>query len=140
VAREKNFDDGLNELFDIAHHNAVQLIKIEEDRAFLLDQHSDRKFVMGEVDKELAALQDCREARLQSQIKLQKKEHQQQQKEQQFSSWSNVDETDDSTSEDHDDEFRSTEVFTDCNSTTTSTLSGPKSVPECVLQQQLAQT
>ena len=73
MAREKNFDVGPNELFDIAHPNAMQLIKIEEDRACLLDQHSDREFVTGKVDKELAALEDRREARLQSQIKLQKK-------------------------------------------------------------------
>jgi len=45
VAREKNFDVGPNELFDIAHPNAMQLIKIEEDRACLLHQHSDKEFV-----------------------------------------------------------------------------------------------
>ncbi|GBN60140.1 hypothetical protein AVEN_271545-1 [Araneus ventricosus] len=35
---ERNFISDLNNLFDIAHANALEIIKIEEDRKFLLSQ------------------------------------------------------------------------------------------------------
>ncbi|GBN25260.1 hypothetical protein AVEN_272259-1 [Araneus ventricosus] len=35
---ERNFISDLNKLFDIAHANALEIIKIEEDRNFLLSQ------------------------------------------------------------------------------------------------------
>ena len=64
----------------------MQLIKIEEDKVFPLDQRLDRKYVMGKVDEELAALEDRREARLQRQIELQRKDHERQQRTASFKS------------------------------------------------------
>ena len=42
----------MNLLFDIAHHDAVNMIVIKEDKLFLIDQRSVRKYVMGGIDKE----------------------------------------------------------------------------------------
>ena len=47
-------------LFDIAHHNALAMIRIPEDRTFLLDQRNERKYGMSTPDmalhrKEVAA-------------------------------------------------------------------------------------
>lgn len=36
--REKQFSDKLNDLFDIAHANALQLMKNEVDKIFLINQ------------------------------------------------------------------------------------------------------
>ena len=40
-------------LFDISHQDALQTIKIEEDRRFLMDQRGKRKMSMGQVDNDL---------------------------------------------------------------------------------------
>ncbi|GBN91210.1 hypothetical protein AVEN_52975-1 [Araneus ventricosus] len=52
---ERNFISDLNNLFDIAHANALEIIKIEEDRKFLLSQREPgrRGYLMG-IDMKLA--------------------------------------------------------------------------------------
>ncbi|GBN77624.1 hypothetical protein AVEN_151302-1 [Araneus ventricosus] len=52
---ERNFTSDINNLFDIAHANALEIIKIEEDRKFLLSQREPgrRGCLMG-IDMKLA--------------------------------------------------------------------------------------
>ena len=53
--KEHVFEKSLNGLFDIAHQNALELIKIPEDREFLLAQREEgRRGKMGSVDLNLA--------------------------------------------------------------------------------------
>ncbi|KAK0054713.1 prostaglandin-E(2) 9-reductase [Biomphalaria pfeifferi] len=49
--REKNFEEKSRKLFDIAHQEAAQLIKIHEDRVFLEDQRSTRQMKMSGIVK-----------------------------------------------------------------------------------------
>ena len=46
----------------------MTVIKIEEDKVFLTDLHSERKYVMGSVDTELAEKEKRTEARSQKEI------------------------------------------------------------------------
>jgi hypothetical protein len=50
-AREDRFKEELSQLFDIAHKDAEQKLKIEEDRIFLRDQRGPRKMRIAGVDK-----------------------------------------------------------------------------------------
>jgi len=53
--RQQKFTDNLNNLFDIAHADAFQLIKIEEDKIFLQQQReTGRVGYLGGVDKKLS--------------------------------------------------------------------------------------
>ncbi|GBM88236.1 hypothetical protein AVEN_146372-1 [Araneus ventricosus] len=52
---ERNFISDLNNLFDIAHANALEIIKIEEDRKFLLRQREPgRRVCLMGIDMKLA--------------------------------------------------------------------------------------
>jgi len=52
---EEDWKNGLEQFFDIAHANAMDVISIDEDRAFLLAQReAGRPGKMGNVDKVLA--------------------------------------------------------------------------------------
>lgn len=51
--REKEYVASLDSLFDIAHSDALHMIKIEEDREFLKDQRHTRKMYMSTEDKKL---------------------------------------------------------------------------------------
>jgi hypothetical protein len=51
--RELDFTSQLDSLFDIAHADALTMIRIEEDRKFLFDQRADHKMFMLTEDKEL---------------------------------------------------------------------------------------
>jgi len=52
--REQDFEDELNNLFDIAHANAIDLMKIQEDKDFLqLQRKSGRPGCMMGVDMKL---------------------------------------------------------------------------------------
>lgn len=51
--RENLFTEELDKTFDIAHTSAMNLIKIVEDRAFLIDQRGERKMIMTSIDKKL---------------------------------------------------------------------------------------
>ena len=53
-ANENSFQLKLDTLFDIAHANAIALIKIEEDRLFLTDQRGERIGYMAGIDLELS--------------------------------------------------------------------------------------
>ncbi|KAK0052258.1 hypothetical protein Bpfe_018341 [Biomphalaria pfeifferi] len=74
MARESNFEADMNGLFDIAHHDAMNLIKIEEDRVFLADQRTERKYVMGKIDQQLTAVEGRRAVRIQREAELRTKE------------------------------------------------------------------
>jgi len=68
--QEAEFVENLENLFDIAHADALSMIKIPEDRAFLLAQREKgRRDVMGPVDQVLAAT----EMRVQEAAKRKKK-------------------------------------------------------------------
>ena len=51
--RQEGFTNSLSQLFDIAHKNAKNMLKIEEDRVFLADQRGPRIITMGGIDKNL---------------------------------------------------------------------------------------
>jgi len=54
--KEAEFIDSLEDLFDVAHADALNMITIPEDREFLLGQREKgRRGVMGPVDEVLAA-------------------------------------------------------------------------------------
>ena len=53
-ARENEFTDRLNLLFDIAHKDADTLLKIDEDKLFLEDQRNARKMTMCGEDVRLS--------------------------------------------------------------------------------------
>ena len=55
--REQDFVNKLDLLFDVAHADALNLIKIDEDRHFLLDQRGKREMVMTTLDKDLVKKQ-----------------------------------------------------------------------------------
>ncbi|GBM78676.1 hypothetical protein AVEN_178196-2-1, partial [Araneus ventricosus] len=56
--REHKFVRKVHELFDIAHANDMTMIKLEEERKFLIDQHSERNMIMKTLDKKLAGMQE----------------------------------------------------------------------------------
>jgi hypothetical protein len=63
LSKQQAFKERLEDLFDIAHRDALTLIKIEEDRMFLNAQREKgRRGVMGPVDRTLA-LQEERVAK-----------------------------------------------------------------------------
>jgi hypothetical protein len=55
--REKTFTLNLDTLFDIAHADALSMMKINEDKDFLKDRREERKMVMTIVDKDLVKKQ-----------------------------------------------------------------------------------
>lgn len=62
--KEKQFQNSLNNLFDIAHEDAFNIIKIEEDKQFLiLQRHEGRVGYMTGVDKKLCAVEERRSER-----------------------------------------------------------------------------
>lgn len=61
--REIAFAAQLESLFDIAHADALTMIRIEEDRKFLDDQRTERKMFMSTEDKELAKKRERAEQR-----------------------------------------------------------------------------
>lgn len=54
---EKDFESKLDNLFDMAHNDALKLIDNEEDRQFLILQREGRIGSLGGVDKKLAEKQ-----------------------------------------------------------------------------------
>ena len=56
--RELEYVNKIDTLFDIAHADALTMIRIQEDRDFLLDQRLNRKAFMAAEDRELAKKQD----------------------------------------------------------------------------------
>lgn len=51
--RESQFQQKVHSLFDIAHNEAMMVMKIQEDRDFLTDQQGNRKMYMSVEDKKL---------------------------------------------------------------------------------------
>ena len=75
-SKEAEFSNSINSLFDIAHHDAFNIITIDEDRLFLIDQRLERKFGMGTVDTELAKKEEKADKRkLQENERQRKEEH-----------------------------------------------------------------
>jgi len=63
-SNEAKFCDRLDDLFDIAHANALELIKIPEDREFLIAQREKgRRGCMGSVDVKLYEMEQRRAVR-----------------------------------------------------------------------------
>ncbi|GBP79248.1 hypothetical protein EVAR_87343_1 [Eumeta japonica] len=56
--RENLFTNELDKLFDISHASAMNVIKIAEDRAFLIDQREERKMIMTSIDKKLEKVKE----------------------------------------------------------------------------------
>lgn len=101
--KELTFEADINTLFDISHHQAMDLIKIEEDRVFLNDQRTERKYVMGKIDKHLASVEERRLFRLEREACLKEKEVQRKRKQAENPTESMMrDESDDSASEESD--------------------------------------
>ncbi|GBP46036.1 hypothetical protein EVAR_24230_1 [Eumeta japonica] len=48
--RENLFTNELDKLLDISHASAMNVIKIAEDRAFLIDQREERKMIITSID------------------------------------------------------------------------------------------
>lgn len=80
VAKETDFENLTKQLFDIAHHEAMEMIKITDDRMFLNDQRAERKMCMGKVDKQLTEMEERKAERIQKEQERRKKEDQRQQK------------------------------------------------------------
>jgi hypothetical protein len=72
-ARELEFAEKLNQLFDIAHADAVTKIKTEQDKELLNDQRTDRKMIMTTEDKKLAEKQQRSEQRRQKEEERKRK-------------------------------------------------------------------
>lgn len=64
IEKETTFKDRLNDIFDIAHMNALDMISNEEDKRFLEAQREKgRRGYMTDVDKEMAAREDRKRKR-----------------------------------------------------------------------------
>lgn len=57
---ENEFSQLLTLLFDVAHADCEHLIRIEEDKRFLLDQRGDRKTIMGKEDLDFKGVEERR--------------------------------------------------------------------------------
>ncbi|CAH0552487.1 unnamed protein product [Brassicogethes aeneus] len=75
LRREEDFQNNLDNLFDIAHANALECIKIEEDKIFLQKQREPgHPGCLAGVDKKLA---EKEERTRQRKLKEEKKRHEQ---------------------------------------------------------------
>lgn len=50
---ESLLNDEISKLFGISHKDALSMVKIDEDKDFLIDQRAERKMAMGREDKML---------------------------------------------------------------------------------------
>jgi hypothetical protein len=78
--KEADFLHSINLLFDIAHHDAMNMIKIEEDQLFLNDQRSERKYVMAGVDKDSEETEKKKWIRMQTAAERKMKEEKRKQR------------------------------------------------------------
>ena len=70
LAKQAEFLEELQDLFDIAHQNAMSLMKIEEDKAFLLAQREKgRKGSFGMLDREFAKQQERKRKKIEGEEK-----------------------------------------------------------------------
>lgn len=77
VQKEDAFKEKLQDLFDIAHADALQMMTIEEDKAFLLAQREKgRRGYMSVVDIELAQKEERKQMKLAAYDKRREKEEQ----------------------------------------------------------------
>ena len=75
IANEQALTETFHDLFDVAHCDALQLIKIEEDRQFLLAQRKKgRQGFMAGVDMSLAKKEEAKANKHQCQIQQKKKQ------------------------------------------------------------------
>jgi len=78
---EGEFVDKLEDLFDIAHMNALEMITLQEDKYFLLAQREKgRRGSMGSVDKVFAAKELKRAKRARSHLQYEQRNEQEQQR------------------------------------------------------------
>lgn len=83
-SREKQFQAKIEQLFDVAHKDADFVIKLQEDKEFLVDQRGFRKMKMSGVDKKLA----LRESRSQERKKMENERKQREEERQSVASTS----------------------------------------------------
>ena len=60
---QQDFTEKLDFLFDVAHRDALEIIRLREDKEFLIDQRTERKMFIASKDKELEKKQQRREER-----------------------------------------------------------------------------
>lgn len=73
LVKENAFEKSIS--FDIAHKNALNLMYIEEDKKFLIDQRSARKYDIGGVDKKsITSQRKIEEKELKKEKRLEKEE------------------------------------------------------------------
>ena len=63
LTKETEFSEEINLLFDISHQDAANIIQFKEDHDFLMDQRTNRKYVIGAIDKDLANKEERRKRR-----------------------------------------------------------------------------
>jgi len=74
--KEKEFEDSLNNLFDIAHANALNIIKINEDKEFLLMQRKNgRPGCMLGIDMKLTTAELKKAAQEEKELQRKKKQY-----------------------------------------------------------------
>ena len=75
VANEETLTETFNDLFDVAHQDALQLIKIEDDKQFLLAQREKgRRGVMGGIDMSQTRKEETQVIKKQRQLRLKEKQ------------------------------------------------------------------
>jgi len=67
IANETALNDDLDKLFDVAHANALTVITIAEDKAFLVDQHGPLIGYIAGVDMVLSAKEERKAKKLKRQ-------------------------------------------------------------------------
>lgn len=74
--KEKEFEDSLNNLFDIAHANALDIIKINEDKEFLLMQRKNgRPGCMLGIDMKLTTAELKKAAQEEKELQRRRKQY-----------------------------------------------------------------
>lgn len=74
IAREQSWKDGLSNLFDIAHTDAMKIMTNQEDRQFLINQRENRHGQIGSVDKASAKKEAQKKKKLSRIQQMQKQE------------------------------------------------------------------
>jgi hypothetical protein len=75
IANEETFTATFNDLFDVAHQNALEMLKVEEDKHFLLAQREKgRRGVMAGVDVSLTRKEEAKRVKQERQLQLKKKQ------------------------------------------------------------------
>ena len=75
LQNQAQFKASLNDLFDIAHRDALSLIKIPEDKEFLIaQQETGRKGKMGALDKKASQMASRKQKQSEAEAKRPERE------------------------------------------------------------------